>query len=49
VGRGAARGKVPTVDTGRHEIPVAALLLADRLVVAVRSLLLGWGWSEGAG
>jgi hypothetical protein len=23
--------------------------LADRPVVAVKSLLLGWGWSEGAG
>jgi hypothetical protein len=40
---------VPTAVTGRHKIPVAALVLADRLVVVLKLLLLGWGWSEGAG
>src|SRR5450755_4059989 len=46
--RRAARGSVPTADTGGIEYRLRRAL-ADWLVLAVKSLLLGWGWSEGAG
>ncbi len=46
--RQAARGSVPTAETGGFEDRLRRSL-ADRPVVAVKFLLLGWGWSEGAG
>ena len=39
---------MPTADTGGTEYRWRRSL-ADRLVVVVKLLLLGWGWSEGAG